>query len=398
MTISWNVLGVLTVGAGLVDVFLNVLAYDATGLPVERSYRIIWQAVRGFTRHLPGQTAGFFRALGAPLMVVWTISGWIALQILGFAFIYYPAAAQGSLSRRGLPPDFWTALYFSASAIGSLSFSDAEPAGLVLHFVAAAETLTGFAIFTLGITYVLGLYRVVQDEGAAWTSIQHRSDAEAGPLSLLAPYFHGAATDGLSRLWQEFHHDLVSYLEGMRRYPVVYYFHVRQQYRSLPYMFGFIGQSASAVRWGLPDGNRVAADPWLAGLLEGYQRSVREVGERFMTTPRVPPDPPAERDRFIADRSKGQSSIESVADFLELEHFMAKLANTRPSPDHAASYERYQQWWRLTASIRGFVQAAITDFGMEPAGTLGRIAGRCESPRRVRRLRFLRRRWSRGLP
>ncbi len=379
MAILWYVLGALVVVTGLVDVFLNVLAYDAVGLPVERSYRIIWRAVRAITRYLPDMQAGLFRALGAPLMVVWTISGWLALQILGFALIYYPAVTSGSLSHARLPSTFWTPLYFSVSTISSLSFSDVRPISLAMHFAAAAEALSGFGILTLGITYVLGLYQVVQDEGAVWSSIQHHGDIETGPLSLLAPHFYDGATRSLSPLWRDLHQSLIAYLEGMRRYPLVYYFHVRQQYRSLPYMFWFIGEAASAVRWGLPGGHRAAADPWLPGLLEGCQRSIRDVESRFMTVRPASQPPQAGEAQFIADRAGGRSDVQSVSDFLELERSMAAMADVSPSPDHEEAYERYQQWWTLVAEIRAFVQAASTDFGMKPVAVTRHPAGSAEA-------------------
>jgi hypothetical protein len=368
VAILWHALGALIIAVGLVDVFLNVLAYDAAGLPVERSYRVIWRVIRAITRHLPDNPAGFFRALGAPLMVVWTIAGWLAIQVLGFALVYYPGATDGSLSHPGLPSTFWTPLYFSSATITSLSLNGAQPRGLPMHFAAAAETLIGLGILTLGITFVLGLYQVVQDEGAVWTNLQHRALPETDPRSLLVPHFHDGVVDDLSPLWRDFHHNLTSYLEGMRRYPVVYYFHVRQQYRSLPYMFWFIGEAASAVRWGLPSGHRAAVDPWLPGLLEGYRRAMQDIQDRFITVPVAAQLPPADRVRFAADRVTGRSGVDSVADFLELERYMAVLASVRTSPDNAEAYERYQQWWTLTAARRAFVRAASADFGMDPTG------------------------------
>jgi hypothetical protein len=299
-------------------------------------------------------------------MVVWTIAGWIAIQVLGFALIYYPGDTDGSLYHLGLPSTFWTPLYFSSATITSLSLNGAEPRGLALHFAAAAETLIGLGIVTLGISFVLGLYQVVQDEGAVWTNLQHHAGVENDPRSLLVPHFHDGVVDDLSSLWRDLHNNLTSYLEGMRRYPVVYYFHVRQQYRSLPYMFWFIGEAASAVRWGLPSGHRAAADPWLPRLLEGYRRAMADIEDRFITVPVAAEAPSADLARFTADRIIGSSDVESVADFLELERYMAALAGLRTSPDDAEAYERYRRRWRLTAARRSFVRAASADFGMEP--------------------------------
>jgi hypothetical protein len=372
----WYSLGVLVIAAGLADVFLNVLAYDAAGLPVERSYRVIWRAVRAATRHLPAGLAGLLRALGAPLMVVWTIAGWIGLLILGFALIYYPGVTDGALRHPGLPSSFWTPLYFSAAMIGGLSFSDTQPEGLPLHFWATAETIIGFSVFTLGITFVLGLYQVVQKAGAVWASLQHHADTEADPRALLRPHFRAGAAEGLPALWRDLDHSLTAYMEGMRRYPVVYYFHVRHRYRSLPSTFRIIGTAASAVCWGLPASHPVAGDPWLPGLLEGYRQAMRDIETRFITVPVTALDGPAERARFVADRADGRSAADSVADFLELERYMAALAGTLVSPDHAEAYDRYRQWWSLTAASRAFVRAVSADFGIEPAAAGGAAARR----------------------
>jgi hypothetical protein len=50
MAIVWRALGAIIIVLGLADVFLNVLAYDAAGLPVERSYRVIYGASYGLSR------------------------------------------------------------------------------------------------------------------------------------------------------------------------------------------------------------------------------------------------------------------------------------------------------------------------------------------------------------
>jgi hypothetical protein len=93
-----------------------------------------------------------------------------------------------------------------------------------------------------------------------------------------------------------------------------------------------------------------------------------DIEERFMTVPVAVQARPAERTRFIADRASGRSGTGSVSDFLELERFMASLAGIDLSPDHEDAYNRYQQWWSMTATRRGFVDAATADFGMHSNG------------------------------
>ena len=67
-------------------------------------------------------------------------------------------------------------------------------------------------------------------------------------------------------------------------------------------MLRLIGESASAVRRGLPSDHPAVRDPWLPGLLEAYEQAEREITDRFLTTPPVPVDPPVGR----ADFAPGQ--------------------------------------------------------------------------------------------
>lgn len=357
-------LGVAVLVLGLSDVFFSVLAYDSAGPLVERAYRLTWRAIRALAGLMPSDIAAFVRSVGAPVMVVLSVIVWIVLPVLGFALLYYPGISGGSFRLHGVGNSFLTSVYFSAATISSLSFSGIEPANLGLYLLSAAETLIGLGILTLVVTYVLGLYATVQGAAAAWVNLQHHANGVGHPPNLLTPHFSGGTTEGLSTLWRDLHHNLTSYLEGMRRYPLVYYFYTRNSSRSLPYMFWFIGEAASAVRWGLPTGHPATTDPWLPGLVEGYRSAMEEIEATFMTTKIPPAAVGVDLAVFVAAREVGHSDVESVDDFFTLERFLADTAKVPPSDNPSEAYVRYCQWWKLTGGGRAFVQAVGEDFGV----------------------------------
>jgi hypothetical protein len=350
--------------AGVVDVFVTVLAYDAASLIVEPGYRLFWRLINGCARWLPARLGAMLRSLAAPLMVLGSVAVWMALPILGFALLYLPGVTGGGFALHGLGRSFWTALYFSAATITSLAFSGAQPAHAGFFFLGAAETLIGVTILSLAIAYVLGLYGVVQDAAVAWVTMQNYAGRADSAESLLAPHFSAPSTDGLSVLWRELHGNLAVYLEGMRRYPVAYYFHTRHHNRSLPAMLRLIGDAASAVRWGLPGDHRAVRDPWLPGLLEVYQQASREITERFLTAPVTAPRPAADRSVFEAAVSgtPPASSDPSVRAFLVVCAMMAALASI-DDPPPADLFERYREWWAFAVPGRAFVDAVAADFG-----------------------------------
>jgi len=235
--------GVLLVLVGLLDVFFTVLHYDGFGFLSSRLYNRLFDVVRLVTRPLPRR----YRALGlstaAPLMVPATITVWIFLVSLGYALVYY-AGMDGrtfSFSTPDLRPSFMEAMYFSGVTIATLGLGDVTPLSGPYQAVAVSEALVGFGILTLSISYVIGVYEVLQRLGVLTAGLYHQAQDTDDPLSILAPHFPDGQHRGLESHLMALHRELVEVYEGIRRYPIVYYYHSRRAYRSLPFAFRMIG-------------------------------------------------------------------------------------------------------------------------------------------------------------
>ena len=109
--------------------------------------------------------------------------------------------------------------------------------------LAVMEALIGFGILTLAITYVVGVYGVLQQLGVLAAGILHQASDTAEPLSILAPHFPDGELRDIEPHVVSLHRSLVEFYQGLRRYPIVYYYHSRRAYRSLPYTFRMIGGS-----------------------------------------------------------------------------------------------------------------------------------------------------------
>lgn len=358
-------LGVAAIVLGLLDVFFTVLVYDAYGLVVESGYRVMWHAARWLAGRLPARASGAVITLAAPVMVVASILTWMALQVAGFAALYYPGVLDGGIEVGGLPRSFLTAVYFSASTITSLSFGRPLPGEPGYYFLTAAETFTGFAILTVSVTYVLGLYSVVERAGTAWMTMQDHAlilTGQAARAGVPAEYFGG---DGqhLPALWRDSHTALVEYMEGMRRYPLAYYFHTRRRRRSLPSMFALTGETAAAVRWGLPAGHPASRDPWLLALLEAYRRSVLEIRKRFLRGARMPAAlTPVPLEQFLPDWQARRSADGGLQEFLDVTGAMSQLPGPAAAEPGELAYQRYRDWLTFTVHARAFVDSLSSDF------------------------------------
>lgn len=193
--------GVALILAGLVDVFLTVLHYDGFGFISGRLYKRLFNVVRFVTRPLPKKHRALGLSLAAPLMVPVTICVWILLVSSGYALIYYAGMDTNtfSFSSSSLEPSFLEALYLSGTAISTLGFGDVTPLSAVYQLLAASEALIGFGILTLAITYVLGVYGVLQQLGTLSAGLYHQAQDTSEPLDILILHFPKGSTAALRR-------------------------------------------------------------------------------------------------------------------------------------------------------------------------------------------------------
>src|SRR4028118_488427 len=219
--------GVLLILAGVLDVFFTVLHYDGFGFLSIRLYRRLFDVARLVTHPLPRKYRALGLSMAAPLMVPVTITVWIFLVSLGYALIYLFGMRNGdfALSTERLEPSFPEAFYFSGTAISTLGLGDITPTGSLYQALAVSEALIGFGILTLSITYVLGVYNVLQQLGVLSAGLYHQAQDTGDPWSILAPHFPGGEHRGLETHLMYLHQGLVEIYEGIRQYPIVYYYH-----------------------------------------------------------------------------------------------------------------------------------------------------------------------------
>lgn len=272
------VVGVLLIVVGLIDVFLTVLNYDGFSFIAGRVYRAGWAAARFVTRPLPARARSAVLSIAAPAMLPLTVAIWISLEIVGFALVYQPAMDAGWLSEQAdREPTFAQALYFSGATIATLGYGDITPGTNLMQAVAVLEALIGFAILTLTISYVLGTFRVIERLRTMADTLRHLIEDHRRPEELIATLV-SQGDSSLTPLLTRLHDDLVAYDEGLRIYPIVYYFHSRNPRRSSPFVFGVIGRLVGAMRFGVPRDHPLTSYPWVRALEAEYD----EVSERIL--------------------------------------------------------------------------------------------------------------------
>ena len=360
--------GVALILAGIMDVFFTVLHYDGFGFLSIRLYRRLFDVARLVTRPLPRKYRALGLSMAAPLMVPVTITVWIFLVSLGYALIYLFGMRNGdfSLAVGRLEPSLPEAFYFSGTAISTLGLGDITPTGGLYQALAVSEALIGFGILTLSITYVLGVYNVLQQLGVLSAGLYHQAQDTGDPWSILAPHFPGGEHRGLEGHLMYLHQGLVEIYEGIRQYPIVYYYHSRHAYRSLPFAFRMVGGMAGALRWGLPEDHPASQTPWLPTLLVGLDTITDFLEERFLSEPPGEPPEPVPFETFEAALLRGKEPADYWLErFLKMNGFMRDLVHLEDAPDPEEAYGRYQRWLPFAYHNRAFFETSAQDLGYE---------------------------------
>lgn len=366
MGFFFTVVGIVLILLGVLDVFFTVLHYDGFGFLSSRLYNKLFNLVRFLTRPLPRKYRALGLSMAAPLMVPATVTVWILLIAFGYAFVYYESIGTKTFyfSSPGLQPSFSEALYLSGTAISTVGFGDITPQSTFYQLVTVSEALLGFGVLTLAITYVLGVYGVLQQLGVLAAGVHHQAQDTDNPWSILAPHFQGGEPVALDAHLMELHRGLVELYEGVRRYPVVYYYHSRRAYRSVPYTFRMIGGAAGALRWGLPASHPATRTPWLPTLITGLLENVAFVERRFLSRRlEDAPDPISFEAFEKALLGEDEPPDRYSQHFFEMQSWMKELARIEETPDVKDSYGRYLEWLPYTHRVRAFFEASAKDLG-----------------------------------
>lgn len=360
--------GIALILIGLLDVFLTVLHYDGAALLGRLTSRGTWGTVRALTAPMPRRPRTYLRCLGAPLMIPVTLSVWLILQILGFALLYQPGLESGQFHITGdNEAGFPLAVYTSVVTVATLGYGDVTPTTPLFQALTGMQALIGFALLTLTISYLSNVYTALQHLSLLGAELQQQSTDPSDPEGLLAAHLTSEGSRDLGPRLESLRQRLLMYSEGLRRYPIVYYFHSRYSSRSLPEVFGNLGHLAAALRWGLPATHPAATDPHLKALVASITAAMGTVRDHHPTLS-LPSFVTPASDAAVADAFCGVPSNDPhLTRFITVVRQMEAIADLSPGDSQRDSYARYRQWLALVGHIDAFTTAVLNDLGRDPA-------------------------------
>ncbi len=214
--------GALLVALVLADVLLTVFHPTAHAGPLTRvQSRSVWRLTR-FVGRCRGRPNDRILTLGGPAIAALTPILWVAILIVGFAFIHWPFVLSFSFDPGPAHRGWLQAFYYSGYLATTLGLGDVVPLQPVFRMLAILEAFIGFGLFSVGITYVVSIYTQQSVQTALANDIDHALagaapidwDGEPSPQELEWSY----------SLAREFAHRLARVTTANNQYPILHYF------------------------------------------------------------------------------------------------------------------------------------------------------------------------------
>ena len=257
--------GVLVLVLLYLDVFLTIFHPEGHGGPLTgRLNRAAWGAFRTLAGRRPGMLA-----FAGPVMPVLTLLVWMGLLIAGYALIYYPSITSflispGTLRGRGLE-----ALYFSGYTASTLGLGDLVPDAPALRLLTVLEALSGFALATVAITYLLAMQTL------AGIIAMYFRRGEQETLEMVRT----SGWEPLARWCEDVAARLLQVQRAHFQYPIVHYFRPTEETYAMPVQLSHL---LAVRRWAgggggaaeVPELSRHPSVHALRGAVEAYLRDV----------------------------------------------------------------------------------------------------------------------------
>lgn len=156
---SWLfvVIGIILNALVILDVLTTLFAASGDAGISQRLARRFWQLMSPLLRK-----SAFVRTIAGPSTFITVVASWLALTVIGWAFIYWPFLPESFLTDFGVEEGptsgtFLTAVYLSMVSMTTLGFGDIVPATGPLRIIVPLQGFLGMGLLTAGVSWFLSI-------------------------------------------------------------------------------------------------------------------------------------------------------------------------------------------------------------------------------------------------
>jgi hypothetical protein len=356
--------GILLALIGLFDIFMTILYYEGSGFLSNVVQRSSWLFMRRAGLLVSPKLRYRIFSFAAPLLISITFIFWIGVEIIGFGLIYTAGMVGGHGNFQGgmdLHP-LLRGLYLSSVTLPTLGFGDITPITWFYQMVAAIEALFGFALMTLSLSYILNIYRVIQQFRVLAAELFHETADTGDAMVLIRHHWDSRLPLYLDSYFRHIEFMLLDWYENLHQYPIAYYYFSSRTHLSIPFAFKTLGKIISAHYFGTPPTKVFISSPALQSLYSSYCSIMTSlllnfIHKRFTISSMI------EFENFRLQVLGMEDENNEIREFLQLTSMMEEYSGSGREEDVEHLYKRYCQWSIFEDQMIQFTKYIEKDLG-----------------------------------
>lgn len=319
--------GILLLSVGAVDAIITTTAVAEMPGPLTRILsHSLW---RGFHIVTSRSDSTLLRSAGS-LVALSLVSAWVLSIWLGWALIF--ASANGAVvdGDTGQVASFASTVYFTASSMATTGVGDFVPASDGWRLVTGLVSLSGIALITLGVTY---LVPVIQAGVDRLRHAQRLNDLGPTPFDVLRRHWDGEGFTQLMARMPELTDHLTELRAQHLAFPVLHFLHGPRSDNAFAPRLAALDEALTLLEHGVAPEHRPPSQP-SADLSLAIGQLLRTVVNQAFAKPRdeIPPAPQLEE--------LHEQGIPTVSQ----EEFEEAVADIAPRRCRLLSYVRDDSW------------------------------------------------------
>lgn len=281
MSLVLPALGVGLVVLMAVDMFITVFHPEGHAGPwTQRQNSAVWWL---WKKAAPaGDRRDAWLGIGGPLLAVLTPAVWSLMLIVGYALVYYPWMERFLVSPGSLRAHWAEALYYSGFAAATLGTGDIVPDGVPLRLLSIVEALSGFALLSASLSYILAVFRENQRKTTLASDLALHYEVGSSRSDSSSPAHER------ERWLETVARDLNRVIQAHAQYPILHYFRATDDDNSLALQLAPLVAHATNAP---PGGTDTHDAPSSGGALVSgaVERYLAAADRRFVRSPSVDP-------------------------------------------------------------------------------------------------------------
>jgi hypothetical protein len=246
--LALGAVGALMVGLAVFDALSTTLVVSSAAGPLtSRIGRLWWRLVHRLARRPDSR----WLTSAGPVIAVLTLASWLLLLWGGWTLVFSAASDAVLDDTVGVAADGWARAYFAGFSVFTLGVGDYVPNGAVWQLLTVVAVISGLALTTMSITYLVPVVTAVTQRRQQASTI---AGLGTSPHELVLNGWHQRGWGYLEQRLAQLADAISLTAERHRAYPILHYYHSAAPDQELRAQLPVLDDAVTLLQLGVRDG------------------------------------------------------------------------------------------------------------------------------------------------